>query len=151
MTPTPTTSAEAGDAVKLNYNEIRRVLLKMGPPWKLGDEFAPFNPDASHVPPDYRDAWNRCYLAALSAQAERVRVLEEKLAKAQKNEERYAWLSDRFLGADFDYAMSDDGSGTQVLLVRFDAKEVWGSLDLTVDAALSSTTGSAALEGGGNG
>jgi hypothetical protein len=29
--------------------------------WKSGNEFAPFHPQASHVPPDYRDGWNACY------------------------------------------------------------------------------------------
>lgn len=33
--------------------------------WKVGREFLPFHPDASHVPPDYRDGWNACYQAAL--------------------------------------------------------------------------------------
>lgn len=32
--------------------------------WKVGNEFLPFHPDASHVPPDYRDGWNACYRAA---------------------------------------------------------------------------------------
>ena len=31
--------------------------------WKLGDELAPYHPQASHVPPDYRDGWNACYRA----------------------------------------------------------------------------------------
>jgi hypothetical protein len=35
-------------------------------PWKCGDEFLPFHPDASHVPTEYRDGWNRCYYAARS-------------------------------------------------------------------------------------
>jgi hypothetical protein len=37
--------------------------------WKLGDEFLPFHPQASHVPPDFRDGWNRCYEAAFKATA----------------------------------------------------------------------------------
>lgn len=37
--------------------------------WKLGDEFLPFHPQASHVLPDYRDGWNACYKAA-TARAE---------------------------------------------------------------------------------
>jgi hypothetical protein len=44
--------------------------------WKCGNEFLPFHPQASHVPPDYRDGWNGCwrdalahYLPAGSAQA----------------------------------------------------------------------------------
>jgi hypothetical protein len=32
-----------------------------GQQWKCGDEFLPFHPQASHVPPEYRDGWNRCY------------------------------------------------------------------------------------------
>lgn len=35
-----------------------------GQQWKCGDEFLPFHPQASHVPPDYRDGWNRCYWMA---------------------------------------------------------------------------------------
>lgn len=35
--------------------------------WKVGNEFLPFHPSASHVPPDYRDGWNACYRAALEA------------------------------------------------------------------------------------
>jgi hypothetical protein len=36
-----------------------------GQKWKCGDEFLPFHPQASHVPPDYRDGWNRCYWMAV--------------------------------------------------------------------------------------
>ncbi len=35
--------------------------------WKLGNEFAPFHPDASHISPDYRDGWNACYRASLAS------------------------------------------------------------------------------------
>lgn len=31
--------------------------------WKVGNEFLPFHPQASHVCPDYRDGWNACYEA----------------------------------------------------------------------------------------
>lgn len=37
--------------------------------WKVGREFLPFHPDASHVPPEYRDGWNACYQAALESVA----------------------------------------------------------------------------------
>lgn len=40
-----------------------------GQQWKCGDEFLPFHPAASHVPPDYRDGWNRCYAMALARSA----------------------------------------------------------------------------------
>lgn len=36
--------------------------------WKVGNEFAPYHPDASHVDPQYRDGWNACYRAALASQ-----------------------------------------------------------------------------------
>lgn len=39
---------------------------EQGQRWKVGNEFLPFHPDASHVPADYRDGWNACYRAALS-------------------------------------------------------------------------------------
>ena len=32
--------------------------------WKLGDEWLPYRPSASHVPPGYRDGWNDAYAAA---------------------------------------------------------------------------------------
>lgn len=35
--------------------------------WKVGDEYAPFHRQASHVRPDYRDGWNDCYEAASTA------------------------------------------------------------------------------------
>ena len=34
------------------------------PEWKCGNEYLPYHPQASHVPPDYRDGWNACYAAA---------------------------------------------------------------------------------------
>jgi hypothetical protein len=37
-----------------------------GQQWKCGDEFLPFHPQASHIPPDYRDGWNRCYWMAVA-------------------------------------------------------------------------------------
>ncbi|WP_312834324.1 hypothetical protein [Comamonas sp.] len=33
-------------------------------PWKCGNEYLPYHPDASHVDPAYRDGWNDCYRAA---------------------------------------------------------------------------------------
>ena len=45
--------------------------------WKVGDEIAPFHPDASHVPPDYRDGWNACYRAMQASRAPLLVRLEE--------------------------------------------------------------------------
>ena len=38
--------------------------------WKCGNEFLPFHPQASHVPPEYRDGWNECFRAAQMARAQ---------------------------------------------------------------------------------
>ena len=35
--------------------------------YKMGDEFKPFHPGASHVRPEWRDGWNACFIAALAA------------------------------------------------------------------------------------
>lgn len=45
--------------------------------WKCGDEFLPFHPQASHVPPDYRDGWNRCYWAAVERGAKQDRQQDD--------------------------------------------------------------------------
>lgn len=37
--------------------------------WKLGDEYLPFHPSASHVDPAYRDGWNACFQAGRSSLA----------------------------------------------------------------------------------
>ena len=31
--------------------------------WKVGDEYRPFHPDASHVDARYREGWNDCFRA----------------------------------------------------------------------------------------
>lgn len=46
--------------------------------WKIGNEFAPFHPDASHVEPGYRDGWNACY-AAMNDERDRLRAENEAL------------------------------------------------------------------------
>lgn len=43
--------------------------------WKVGDEFAAYHPQASHVDPDYRDGCNACHAAAIA----KIRELEKKL------------------------------------------------------------------------
>lgn len=44
-----------------------------GQQWKCGDEWLPFHPQASHVPPEYRDGWNCCF-ARMSAQLHAARL-----------------------------------------------------------------------------
>lgn len=41
-------------------------IAPQNPVWKVGSEYAPFHPSASHVRPEYRDGWNACFYAALS-------------------------------------------------------------------------------------
>lgn len=52
--------------------------------WKLGDELAPFHPDASHVEPGYRDGWNDCYRAMLAASPDNIAALLDRLDKAER-------------------------------------------------------------------
>lgn len=59
--------------------------------FKVGNEFAPYHRDASHVDPAYRDGWNACYYdaiedvipakdAALASAQERIEALEAEKA-----------------------------------------------------------------------
>jgi hypothetical protein len=64
--------------------------------WKLGDEFAPFHPSASHVPPDYRDGWNACYRAVLA-----------RVAPMQQDAARWRWIRNNVVRME-DYAFSVD-------------------------------------------
>lgn len=61
------------------------------------DDFAPYHPSASHVPPDYRDGWNACFAAALEEREAYARSL------VAKERERCALMLDeaaqRLLGA----------------------------------------------------
>jgi hypothetical protein len=67
------------------------------------------------------------------------RVVE--LEGAAKNAERYQWLRDRFIGADFAWGSEEPGqAGTQVLLIQLPGGPVFGDLDATVDAALAPKT-----------
>ena len=45
--------------------EIRKDMPSSA--YKLGDEFKPFHPSASHVRPEWRDGWNACFIAAIAA------------------------------------------------------------------------------------
>lgn len=45
---------------------LERDASRVGP-WKVGNEFLPYHPSASHVRPDYRDGWNDCYKVAAAS------------------------------------------------------------------------------------
>ncbi len=83
-------ATQAAEPAKYGYAEKRRALLahvrelerkaavadrldappgrtpEAGQCWKVGDEFLPFHPQASHVRPDFRDGWNRCFWMAVA-------------------------------------------------------------------------------------
>lgn len=66
-------------------------------------------------------------------------ALSQSTEQGERDAARYRWLRDNFLGADFDYGGNDAEmrNGERVLLIRHAGTPVWGSLDLTVDAAMS--------------
>lgn len=49
--------------------------------FKVGNGFMPFHPDCSNVPPEYRDAWNDCWMAAQQAASAAVLQERERCAK----------------------------------------------------------------------
>lgn len=61
------TRTAIGSIVSSYKSLEQRVLEAHDGPWKSGNEFLPYHPSASHVPPDHRDGWNRCWLAARAA------------------------------------------------------------------------------------
>jgi hypothetical protein len=50
-------------------------------PWKVGNEYLPYHPSASHAPPDLRDCWNRCYWAGRAFAEEAVKQERERCAE----------------------------------------------------------------------
>ncbi len=50
---------------EMTMESLQSRVEKIGPPWKVGNEFLPYHPSASHVSPEHRDGWNYCYLAAM--------------------------------------------------------------------------------------
>lgn len=81
----------------------------------------------------------RAALAA-STQAEPVALQQQaalqvvEIERLEKDAARFKWLSDRFIGADFEWGEHQ----TPVLLIGIgNAKVVWGDLGITIDAALS--------------
>lgn len=47
----------------MSYVFLSDRVEKHGGPWKSSDvELLPYHPSASHIPPDYRDGWNDCFL-----------------------------------------------------------------------------------------
>lgn len=53
--------------------------------WKAGNEFLPYHPSASHVPPDYRDGWNHCYATAQQARQAGCEISDEQIAAIAKS------------------------------------------------------------------
>jgi hypothetical protein len=77
-------NADELEMTDLHLLDLRRIPTNLpSNEYKCGDEFKPFHPAASHIPAEYRDGWNRCWLAARSrstainniAKARHVRLL----------------------------------------------------------------------------
>lgn len=66
--------------------------------------------------------------------------LRAKLAAAEADSKRYAWLRDRFVGADFAYPKDEQTTRNVLVLDLTDDGPVWGSLDLTVDHRITPPT-----------
>lgn len=65
----------------------------------------------------------------------------EDIEALRRDAARFRWLSDRFLGADFDWGGDADASGKCVLLIEVDGSvRVFGDLGATVDAAMGSAS-----------
>lgn len=116
-----TQTAQAAEPAPLTRDRIREIFMAHGFTIKEGQ---------TDLKDYVYEAAEALFRAAEPAEAPR------------KDAERYAWLKDRFLGADFNWG----DQGKSVLLIEFDGEKVWGSLDLTVDAAID-----AARQGGEHG
>ncbi|MBU9563068.1 hypothetical protein KTE54_20525 [Burkholderia multivorans] len=68
----------------------------------------------------------------------------EAAAADKRDAERYRWMAERFLGADFEWGRGEDGyGGIPALIIELPEKaKVWGCLDLTIDDHLSRTPAS---------
>ena len=111
--------AEALQADLLRYADLIEGELVAGKPRKVGDA-------SDCASPVMRQA------ASLIAQQQR--NLDAALADA----ERWKFVSERFIGADFRWGEDEEcgQKGMSVLLIRWpDKASVWGSLELTVDTA----------------
>lgn len=81
-------------------------------------------------------------LYALTSQQARITALEDEVKALRKAAERYQWLNDRFVGADFEWNADSEGNGgVPVLCIRMYEKQVvFGDLSMTIDAALSAAS-----------
>ncbi|WP_261513183.1 hypothetical protein [Burkholderia multivorans] len=68
----------------------------------------------------------------------------EASAEDKRDAERYRWMAEHFLGADFEWGRSEDGyGGIPALVIEIpETAKVWGCLDLTIDDQLSRTPAS---------
>ncbi|MBU9398124.1 hypothetical protein KTE13_00045 [Burkholderia multivorans] len=63
----------------------------------------------------------------------------EAAAADKRDAERYRWMAEHFLGADFEWGRCEDGyGGIPALVIEIpETAKVWGCLDLTIDDQLS--------------
>ncbi|PRG35657.1 hypothetical protein C6T52_16975 [Burkholderia multivorans] len=87
-------------------------------------------------------AWNWLNdpLPNQAADAINLLLAELEAAAADKRDaERYRWMAEHFLGADFEWGRCEDGyGGIPALVIEIpETAKVWGCLDLTIDDQLS--------------
>jgi hypothetical protein len=128
---TPSTQQTLNGYIRLDtMNDITEIIARLS--------------DSNAIP-----TVHECLLAAnlIEQQASRITALDDEVKALRKDAERYKWISDRFVGADFEWNADSEGNGgVPVLCIRMYEKQVvFGDLSMTIDAALS-----AASDGGGD-
>ena len=74
--------------------------------------------------------------------ANAIDLLLAEVEAAAEDKRRLQWLTDRFIGADFEWNADDDGNGTPVLCIKIDrSTKVYGCLTTTVNEALAQRQG----------
>ncbi|MCA8338310.1 hypothetical protein LGM81_21465 [Burkholderia multivorans] len=92
-----------------------------------------------------RDTQADCADSTEAADAIDLLLAEVEAAAADKRDaERYRWMAEHFLGADFEWGRCEDGyGGIPALVIEIpETAKVWGCLDLTIDDQLSRTPAS---------
>ncbi|WP_258178975.1 hypothetical protein [Burkholderia multivorans] len=76
---------------------------------------------------------------AAEREREQLRAELEAAAADKRDAERYRWMAEHFLGADFEWGRCEDGyGGIPALVIEIpETAKVWGCLDLTIDDQLS--------------
>ncbi|MBU9142341.1 hypothetical protein KTD26_07375 [Burkholderia multivorans] len=139
-------STEAADAIDLLLAEVEAANMQLTvPDWAEGDDQAwdKVTPAVAwHLIERHGENWahiGRMMQAYLDAHTATLRVELEAAAADKRDAERYRWMAEHFLGADFEWGRGEDGyGGIPALVIEIpETAKVWGCLDLTIDDQLS--------------